>query len=85
MTAFESLKGGGQITEKEGEKATEAIARLQTTKTEQGYLDALHDLKNVVKIGQERAKRQAKMPNAQPTAATAPKRFKYNPQSGELE
>jgi hypothetical protein len=30
LTAFETLKGGGQITEVEGEKATNAIARLST-------------------------------------------------------
>lgn len=49
MQAFSSLKGGGQITEKEGEKATAAIARLENMgQSDAGYLQALHDARKEI-------------------------------------
>ena len=44
MQAFESLKGGGQITEKEGQAATAAIARLDRRQSEEAYRAALDEL-----------------------------------------
>lgn len=48
MQAFTSLKGGGQITEKEGEKATVAITRLSnrkiSTKAAQAAINELRDI-----------------------------------------
>lgn len=58
LEAFESLKGGGQITEVEGTKATNAIARLQRSQSYQDFTQALTELEEVVQIGLERAKRQ---------------------------
>lgn len=55
LEAFQSLKGGGQITEVEGEKATNAIARMQTSQSEVAFLEALADLEDVVNTGLERA------------------------------
>lgn len=55
LQAFESLKGGGQITEIEGRKATEAIARLQTAQSEGAFLRAMQDLRSVVVTARERA------------------------------
>jgi hypothetical protein len=50
LQAFESLKGGGQISEKEGEKATDALNRLKTRGTsEAAYRQALADFKSEVK------------------------------------
>lgn len=59
LQAFESLKGGGQITEIEGQKATQALARLQQTGSEEGFLQALTDLEEVVTAGLERARARA--------------------------
>ena len=59
LTAFESLKGGGQITEVEGKKAEAAKARLNTAQNERDYRAALADLSSVVKSGRQRAIRQA--------------------------
>ena len=47
LQAFEALKGGGAISEVEGEKATTAIARLQRATTEKDFYDALGDVKKV--------------------------------------
>ncbi|ULQ46939.1 hypothetical protein JN531_001325 [Flagellatimonas centrodinii] len=59
LEAFESLKGGGQITEVEGRKATEAVARLNTAQSDEAVREALNELKAVVSIGKERAMRRA--------------------------
>lgn len=56
LQAFESLKGGGQITEVEGKKATEAIARMNTAVSETEFKQAAEDFKNVIKAGAERAR-----------------------------
>lgn len=59
LEAFETLKGGGQITEVEGTKATNAIARLQRSQNYDDFVRALTDLEEIVAIGLERAQRQA--------------------------
>lgn len=61
LTAFQSLKGGGAITETEGQKATVAIARMQTSQSEEEFLKALHELKGIVVKGVERQKQRAGM------------------------
>ena len=47
LQAFESLKGGGQITEVEGRKATEAMARLNTAQSEGEFTNALMTAKGI--------------------------------------
>jgi hypothetical protein len=47
LQAFESLKGGGQITEVEGKKATDAIARLNTAQSTPEFKKALRELRDV--------------------------------------
>jgi hypothetical protein len=55
LQAFESLKGGGQITEREGLAATNAMGRLQREQDEVEYRKALNELRNIV----DRARRRA--------------------------
>lgn len=59
LQAFERLKGGGQITEIEGQKGTQAIARLGTAQSEKEFLSALDDLKGVINRGVLRARAAA--------------------------
>lgn len=60
LQAFQMLKGGGQITEIEGAKATNAISRLGNQRiSDKEYLQAITDLEEVVKNGLARARRQA--------------------------
>lgn len=54
MQAFESLKGGGQITEIEGNKATAAIARLNRAQSDAEFQIALKDLRDVMSKGLSR-------------------------------
>jgi len=59
LQAFQSLKGGGQITEAEGQKATEAMARLNTKQSDDAFLKSLQELMNIVQTGVLRARQQA--------------------------
>ncbi|ESZ50446.1 hypothetical protein X730_12045 [Mesorhizobium sp. L103C565B0] len=80
LQAFQSLKGGGAITDIEGAKATNAISRLGNQRlSDQDYLQAITDLEDVIKTGVARAQHQAGgAPSApaaqgqQPAAADAP-------------
>jgi hypothetical protein len=69
VEAYQSLKGGGHITEIEGQKAAEAKTRLQDqTIDEAGYIDALKDYRNIVAIGLQRAYEEAgEAPQANPS------------------
>lgn len=66
LQAFESLKGGGAITQIEGEKATEAIARMNQSQSEADFTAALDDLESVINTGLERM---------QATASRQPRTF----------
>lgn len=59
LEAFNSLKGGGAITDVEGRKAENAIARLSTGQSEKSFREALNELEEVVTIGMERAYKRA--------------------------
>lgn len=48
LQAFQALKGGGQITEIEGQKATEAIGRLDSGQSAEDYRQALTELRDVL-------------------------------------
>lgn len=54
LQAFESLKGGGQITEIEGTKATEAIGRLDSAQSPEDYRAALTELRDILVRAQRR-------------------------------
>ena len=54
LQAFESLKGGGQITEIEGKKATDAMARLNTAQSDDEFKASLQELREVMVRAQSR-------------------------------
>jgi len=56
LQAFETLKGGGQITEREGIAAQNAIARLKTAQSHGAYIEALEELEAIVQKGLDRAR-----------------------------
>jgi hypothetical protein len=59
LEAYNSLKGGGQITEVEGTKAEGAIARLQQAQSADAARVALDDLESVVVGTLDRVRKQA--------------------------
>ena len=79
LQAFESLKGGGQITQIEGEKATNAINRLQQRgQSEEEYRAAAQEFIGIVDRGIDRLYAAADLPRPSrniggtPNTSTAP-------------
>jgi hypothetical protein len=70
LQAFESLKGGGAITEIEGKKAEQAIARMQTSQSDAAFESALKDYRSVIEGGLRRLNGGAQV--QQPSTARTP-------------
>lgn len=83
LQAFQSLKGGGAITEVEGRKAEQAIARLDTAQSEPEFRRALMDLANIASTAKQRAIEKARPSANQQRTQAAPQRAR-NPQTGEV-
>lgn len=77
LEAFNSLRGGGQITEAEGAKATQALARLDRAQSQGDFDSALADLGEVVNLGLQRAHISAGLRPARPQDT--------GPQAGQVE
>jgi hypothetical protein len=60
LEAFEMLKGGGSITNIEGEKGTAAINRMSIAQSEQEYITAAREVQGILRTGMERARKRAK-------------------------
>jgi hypothetical protein len=93
LKAFNDLKGGGQITEKEGEKATEAITRLSRFSSEVEFIRAARELENILAKGEQRAlDRRARIEGkSAPRVSTStskkskPRELIFNPATGDFE
>lgn len=90
LEAFDSLKGGGAITEIEGLKAEQAMARLNRAQSTEAYQSALDELTSILDAGVSRAYDRAGQvrPTAQPSQPQAPQqgqRLRFNPATGEFE
>lgn len=77
LQAFNTLKGGGAITEVEGQKAERAIARMQRSQSEADFRAALMDFRDAVSTGVRKLRASAGetgsypagIVNAQPSAS----------------
>lgn len=95
LSAYETLKGTGQITEVEGAKAEAAKARLATAVSDQDYLDALADFRQalveLVPIVKAKGGQYVDgaagggSPAPAPESGGAPRVRKWNPQTKRLE
>lgn len=71
LDAFEQLRGAGAITEAEGQKATAARARLDTSQSDEEYLAALKELQSILHKGMGIARQRAGInSSAQPQTTT---------------
>ncbi len=59
LQAFETLKGGGHITEIEGEKATNALSSMGTAQSEDSFREAAKDFLDVIQKGRRNARIRA--------------------------
>jgi hypothetical protein len=80
LQAFESLKGGGQITEVEGKKATDAISRMNASASEKEFETAAREFQDVIRRGIDRAKQKGGTP-----APAAPKRIRFDAQGNMIQ
>lgn len=72
LAAFEALRGGGQISNAEGEKATQAVARLNQGLSERDFRQALDELTGILRTGLQRSQQaQARGELRQPRAPDA--------------
>lgn len=80
MQAYETLKGGGQITEVEGRKATDAMARMNPRQSEEAFLQGVSEFQNIVRSAKERAAAKlpqtSQTPSAPAAASAAPRQSK---------
>jgi hypothetical protein len=73
LSAYQSLRGGGAITEIEGKKAEQAVARLNKAQSTSEFTAALNDYRSVLMRGMERARERAGIePDTKPEGAWAP-------------
>jgi hypothetical protein len=77
LSAYSMLKGGGAITDIEGQKAGAAMARLNRAQSEAEAKQALIDFKEAVDTGLRKLKRAANG-GEEPTATSTPKRIRLN-------
>ncbi len=64
MQAYQTLRGAGAISEKEGQAATDAITRLDTAMSDADYLKALDDLQAIVNSAVAKQQKKAGMGDA---------------------
>jgi hypothetical protein len=60
LEAFETLRGGGAITEKEGEKATAAKTRMSLAQSENEFVTAAREYQDIIRVGVKRAQDRLK-------------------------
>jgi len=80
LSAYAMLKGGGAITDIEGQKAGDAMARLDRAQSEDEAKQALRDFREAVDVGLMKLKRAAGggASPAPAAASAAPQRIKLN-------
>jgi hypothetical protein len=89
LTVYEQLRGAGAITDTEGEKATQALLRAETSQSPEEFKNALLEYQKVLNNGVERMKslagtqRAGRMP--QSSQSEEIRTIKRNPKTGELE
>jgi len=86
LQARDILKGGGAITDFEGQKADDAFNRMNTAQNLEDFNKALDDFNAAVQAGVAKLqqKSQGNFGVGQPSPGTQ-KRLKFNPATGELE
>jgi hypothetical protein len=62
LQAFETLKGGGSITNVEGDKGTAALNRMGLAQSEKEFVQAAREFQDVVRTGVARAKKMSGAP-----------------------
>jgi hypothetical protein len=80
LQAFERLKGGGQITEVEGQKATEALLKLDKAQNEKDFIKYAREFQENLQRGMELAKNKAGVSKEYRSPVGQPA-LRWNPQT----
>lgn len=84
LTAIDQLRGMGALSNAEGSAATAAITRMDTATSKEAFLKAVEDYRAIVDAGRKRAAARIGQPAA-PSTEQPRTRYKFNPETGELE
>lgn len=94
LKAYETLKGTGQITEIEGQKATDAMSRMKRSVSEVEFVRAAREFLGIVQKGLDRLNQREATLNAPampagkrrtPVQKGGPKELRFNPATGDFE
>lgn len=90
LSARQALKGGGAITDYEGQKAEAALARLNTAQSEEDFKAALDEFNYHVQLGMHLLQQQAgqqrmEQGNTVPAPSGGNTRIRFNPVTGGFE
>jgi hypothetical protein len=80
LDAFQRLKGGGQITEIEGQKATEALLKLDKAQNEKDFVKYAREFQENLQRGMELAKNKAGVSKEYRSPVGQPA-LRWNPQT----
>lgn len=80
LEAFQRLKGAGQITEIEGQKATEALLKLDKAQTEKDFVKYAREFQENLQRGMELAKNKAGVSKEYRSPVNQPA-LRWNPQT----
>ena len=82
LTAIQSLRGLGALSNAEGDAATKAITRLDTATSEEAFLSALSDYEAIVQQGYDRAAQRA---SGRSGGVSSQPTHRFNPATGKIE
>lgn len=86
LTAYETLKGTGQITEKEGQEAKGAITRMSKAQSEAEFKLAARDFQRILKDNLQIARTKAATPNSGgPAGLPAGTTLKFDAQGNPVQ
>lgn len=80
LDAFQRLKGGGQITEVEGQKATDALLKLNKAQNEKDFIKYAREFQENLQRGMELAKNKAGVSKEYTSPVNKPA-LRWNPQT----
>jgi len=61
LQAYDTLRGGGAIANKEGERATAAITRMNLAQDEKEFIKAAREFQEIIRTGVRKAEEKARM------------------------
>ena len=86
LQAYQQLKGGGPITDREGQIATEAQNRLSLAQSKPAFEKALDEMERDMQMLLDEAKARGEIVAPAPGETVKPKRRRvFNPATGKLE